>query len=90
MILPIMSLLGILSVFAVIFFSIRWLVRKQWYYFLSVLCAHVVLDYLHRIGWLQWESLEGNLLLVMTLVCSVLILFRLFTIVAEKKKKCTA
>ena len=80
-ILPIMSLLGILSVFAVIFFSIRWLVRKQWYYILSVLCAHVALVYFHRIGWLQWESLEGKILLVMTLICSVLILLRLFIII---------
>lgn len=90
MILPIMSLLGILSVFAVIFFSIRWLVRKQWYYILSVLCAHAALGYLHRIDLLQWESLEENLLLVMTLICSVLILFRLFTTLGKKKNKRTA
>ncbi|MEC0282993.1 hypothetical protein [Terribacillus saccharophilus] len=90
MILPIMSLLGILSVFAVIFLSVRWLVKKQWYYILSVLCAHAALVYLHRSGWLQWESLEGNLLLVMTLICSVLIIFRLFAILSDKKKKRTA
>lgn len=86
-ILSLMSLIGILSVFAVIFFCIRWLVKKQWYYILSVLCAHVALGYLHRIGWFQGETLEEWLLLVMTLICGMLILLRLFIIFGHKKKK---
>ncbi|MFB1098367.1 hypothetical protein [Terribacillus sp. JSM ZJ617] len=88
-IIPIVGLLSILSVFAVIFFCIRWLVRKQWYSILSVLCVHAALSYLHRNDLLEWD-LEGRLLLVMTFICSMLILLKLTAILGDKKKKRTA
>ncbi|WP_411215661.1 hypothetical protein [Terribacillus saccharophilus] len=90
MILPIVGLLGVLSVFAVIFICIKWLVRKQWYYILFVLCAHTALGNLYRKGWIQWEALGERLLLVMTIVCSVLILIRLLSVLGGKQKKRTA
>ena len=89
MILPIMGLLAALSMFAAIFFCIRWLVKNQWYSILSVIIAHAILGYLHRVGGLQWELSKSRLLLLMTLICSMLILLKLSVLIGNKKKKRT-
>ncbi|SDC69056.1 hypothetical protein SAMN05421663_103363 [Terribacillus halophilus] len=89
MILPIMGLLAALSVFAAIFFCIRWLVKHQWYSILSVVTAHIILGYSHRFGWLQWEFSKDRLLLLMTLICSMLILVKWSVLIGNKKKKRT-
>ncbi|PAD39916.1 hypothetical protein [Terribacillus sp. 7520-G] len=89
MIVPVMGLLAVLSIFAVIFFCIRWLVNKQWYSILAVITVHVLLVYLSGFDWLWWESSKNKVLLVMTLICSMLIFVKLSVFVGNKKKKRT-
>ncbi|SNZ09170.1 hypothetical protein SAMN05421503_1128 [Terribacillus aidingensis] len=85
-IIPVFGMIGAVSLFAVIFLLIRWFVKKQWYAFLSVLCAHLLLSYLLSMGRLHLPFSQTELQLMITIACGILVLVKLLE---YKKKKRT-
>jgi hypothetical protein len=85
-IIPVFGIIGAVSLFAVIFLFVRWFVKKQWYAFLSVLCAHMLLSYLLSKGWLPLPLSQRELQLMITTACGILVLVKLLE---YKKKKRT-
>ncbi|QXE02940.1 hypothetical protein [Terribacillus sp. DMT04] len=85
-IIPVFGMIGAVSFFAVIFLLVRWFVKKQWYAFLSVLCAHLMLSYLLSKGWLYLPFSQAELQLMITIACGMLVLVKLLE---YKKKKRT-
>jgi hypothetical protein len=83
---PIFAMIGAVLLFAVVFLFIRWFVKKQWYAFLSVLCAHLLLSYLLSKGWLHLPFSQAELQLMITIACGILVLVKLLEF---KKKKRT-